>query len=249
MNAVAGIRRFRLFFGKNISTEFVKETPELTVYVDHDARREKIAEAAFDLFAQKGYDGVTYGKIADRCGLSRTAIYKYFPDKEKIFLFAIRRATEKMSTTIGRIVDRTDLSWEEKIRRVLHFTLKLLSENRIFLTVVLDYLISQKMAGANIRRRVRRHTFGMRFLLERLLDAGKESEEFRPIRSVSGAASLYSLLESYVLNLTVIEAIDWKDSLALIDSMIDDLKIRTEERTAEDRIKSLSTENIAEKIF
>lgn len=201
----------------------------MTAYVDHGARRNKIAEVAFDLFAERGYDGVTYGKIAHRCGISRTAIYKYFADKEQIFLYAIRQATDKMSSTVQKVVDRTDLAWSEKIRRVLHLTLKLLSENRVFLTVVLDYLITQKQSGANVRRKVRRHTFGMRFLLGRLIASAVREGDFRTTDADKSAGRLYSLLESYVLNLTVIEAMDWKDCLNLIDSTIDDLEIRKQE--------------------
>lgn len=198
----------------------------MTAYVDHGARRDRIAEAAFDLFAEHGYDGVTFGKIASRCGISRTAIYQYFPDKERIFLYAIRQATDKMSSTIQKVVDRTDLSYSEKLRRILHLTLKLLAENRVFLTVVLHYLITQKQSGTNVRRKVRRHTFGMRFLLGRLIAAAVDEGNFRPVDADTSAGHLYSLLESYVLNLTVIEAMEWKDCLGLIDAMIDGLEIK-----------------------
>lgn len=196
----------------------------MTVYVDHNARRDAILEIAFNLFARDGYGGVTYRKIAAGCKISRTTIYKYFRDKEQIFLFAIRQATDKLSQTVQKVVDRTDLPQDEKIRRVLHLTLKLLSENRVFLTVVLDYLITQKLSGADVRRKVRRHTFGMRFLLSRLIDNAVREGSFRTIDPSAAAGHLYSLLESYVLNLTVIEAMDWKDCLSLIDTMIDDFK-------------------------
>ncbi|MGN1064835.1 MAG: TetR/AcrR family transcriptional regulator, partial [Thermoguttaceae bacterium] len=45
-----------------------------------------ILERAFELFAEEGFSGVTYQKIADRCGISRTSIYKYFKDKDQIFI-------------------------------------------------------------------------------------------------------------------------------------------------------------------
>lgn len=194
----------------------------MTVLVDHTARRNMILERAFELFALEGFSGVTYQKIAARCGISRTAIYKYFTDKEQIFTFAIRQATDKMSQTVAKVVDRADLTPVEKIRRVLHLTLKLLSENRVFLTVVLDYLITQKASGGDVRKKVRRHTFGMRIVLSRLIQDGIRQGLLRKIAPDASAGHLYSLLESYVLNLTVIDAMDWKDSLALIDEMIDD---------------------------
>ena len=187
----------------------------MTVLVDHTARRNAILERAFELFAREGFAGVTYQKIASRCGISRTTIYKYFRDKEQIFNFAVRQATDKMSGLVAKVVDRDDLSPVEKIRRVLHLTLKLLSENRVFLTVVLDYLITQKASGGDVRKKVRRNTFGMRIVLSRLIQDGIRLGLLRKIDSDSAAWHLYSLLESYVLNLTVIDAMDWRGSLAL----------------------------------
>jgi len=198
----------------------------MTLYVDHNARREMILETAFTLFARDGYGGVTYQKIAAVCHISRTAIYKYFKDKEQIFNYAIHQATDKISRAVKKVMDRGDLTPYEKIRRVLHLTLKLLSENQVFLTVVLDYLITQKQAGANVRRIVRRHTFGMKILLSRLIRDAVGGDFFRQVDPETAAGQLYSILESYVLNLTVIGVMDWKDSLGLIDGMIDDFMKR-----------------------
>lgn len=195
----------------------------MTLYVDHQARRNQILETAFALFAQEGYDGVTYRKIAVSCNISRTTIYKYFKDKEQIFNYAIHQATDKISRTVQKVMDRSDLAPDGKIRRVLHLTLKLLAENRVFLTVVLDYLITQKQAGNNVRRIVRRHTFGMRILLSRLVQDASETGLFRAVDSEKAAGRLYGLLESFVLNLTVLDALNWKDCLSLIDETVDDL--------------------------
>ena len=37
-----------------------------------------ILDRSLQLFAEQGYQSVTFQKIADRCGLSRTILYKYF---------------------------------------------------------------------------------------------------------------------------------------------------------------------------
>ena len=47
--------------------------------------REKILDAARDLFVTHGYEGVTMRKVADRIEYSPTAIYLYFADKESLF--------------------------------------------------------------------------------------------------------------------------------------------------------------------
>jgi AcrR family transcriptional regulator len=47
--------------------------------------REKILDAARELFMAEGYDGVSMRKIASRIEYTPTAIYDYFGDKEELF--------------------------------------------------------------------------------------------------------------------------------------------------------------------
>lgn len=198
----------------------------MAVLVDHSQRRVKILECAFELFAEEGFSGLTYQKIADRCQISRTSIYKYFKDKDQIFIYAIKLSTDKLSKTIKKVTDRSDLSPVDKIRRVLHLTVKLLADNQIFLSVVLDYLTSLKSTGADVRRKARARTFGFKFLLKYLVEDAINQNLFRPGNPELIAARFYCIIESLVLNLTVTDAMDRKECLALIDSTVDDCLIR-----------------------
>ena len=195
----------------------------MTVLVDHSRRRVEILERAFELFAEEGFAGVTYQKIANRCGVSRTSIYKYFKDKDEIFVYAIKLATKNLSTTVKKVVEREDWSTVDKIRRVMRLTVKLLEENRVFLSVVLDYLTSLKSSGGDVRRKARRHPFGFRFLLTRWVADAVAKGQLRSVDAEQTAARLYCIVEAYVLNLTVTDAMDDKDCVALINSYLDEL--------------------------
>lgn len=200
----------------------------MAVLVDHSLRRIQILESAFELFAEEGFSGVTYQKIADRCEISRTSIYKYFKDKDQIFIYAIKLSTDKISTTVKKVIERPELTPVDKIRRVLHLTIKLLTDNRVFLSVVLDYLTSIKSTGADVRRKARSRTFGMKFLLTRLVGEAIKENFFRAGDPELIALRLYSIIEAYVLNLTVTDTMDRKDCLTLIDSTVDDCMIEPE---------------------
>lgn len=52
---------------------------------ERDEIREKILDAARDLFLECGYEGVTMRKVAERIEYSPTAIYLHFADKEAMF--------------------------------------------------------------------------------------------------------------------------------------------------------------------
>jgi AcrR family transcriptional regulator len=196
--------------------------------VDHNQRRIQILTKAFALFAEEGYAGVTYQKVADRCGHSRTALYKYFQNKEEMFLFAVKLATGNLTTLIENTLRHHEGTPLEKLLRILRVTVRLLANNRIFLTVGLDYILTQKQHGKDVRRQVRRHTFGMKHLLTKLLREAVVAGELRIPQIETAAHHLYGMLESFVLNLTVTDILDEKDCIELIDGYLDQLKSRSE---------------------
>jgi AcrR family transcriptional regulator len=203
----------------------------MTTIVDHNQRRIQILTKAFALFAEEGYAGVTYQKVADRCGLSRTAIYKYFQNKEEMFLYAIQLATGNLTTLIENTLRNHGGTPLEKLVRVLRVTVRLLADNHIFLTVILDYILTQKQHGKDVRRQVRRHTFGMKYLLTRLLREASVAGELKVRQIETVAHHLFGMLESFILNLTVTNIMDEKDYLDLIDGYIEQLKGQGDCRT------------------
>jgi len=196
----------------------------MTTTVDHQQRRIQILNKAFALFAEEGYAGVTYQKVADRCGISRTAIYKYFQNKEEIFLYAVKLATDNLNTLIENTLRHYEGTPLEKLVRILHLTVRLLADNRIFLTVILDYVLTQKQHGKDVRRQVRRYTFGMQHLLAKLLREAADLGELQNRPAETASHHLYGMLESFVLNLTVTNILDEKDCIELIDGYIEQLK-------------------------
>ncbi len=53
---------------------------------DGHLRRAEILEVAERIFIAQGYEGATIRKIADEVGVSSTALYMHFPDKDAILL-------------------------------------------------------------------------------------------------------------------------------------------------------------------
>src|SRR6202000_2263091 len=49
--------------------------------------RERLIEAALDLFTEKGYDATTVTEIAERAGVTKMTFFRHSPDKREV-LFA-----------------------------------------------------------------------------------------------------------------------------------------------------------------
>jgi TetR/AcrR family transcriptional regulator, transcriptional repressor of aconitase len=60
-------------------------------------RREQILEGARRCFAENGYEGATVVRLEDEIGLSRGAIFNYFPSKEDLFVELAVRDSARMS--------------------------------------------------------------------------------------------------------------------------------------------------------
>ncbi len=57
-----------------------------------EARPDEVLDAALDLFLEKGFAATRVEDIATRAGLSKGAVYLYFPSKEAILEGLVRRA-------------------------------------------------------------------------------------------------------------------------------------------------------------
>ena len=67
-------------------------------------RREQILGGARRCFAEHGYEGATVARLEDEIGLSRGAIFNYFPSKEDLFVelaVATARACRRSGSTTG----------------------------------------------------------------------------------------------------------------------------------------------------
>jgi len=73
------------------------------------ARRTQIIEAAYRCFAEKGFQRATMRDICKAAGLSRGAVYNYFPSKDDIITASgeedRRRSAEMIASAAGEDVD------------------------------------------------------------------------------------------------------------------------------------------------
>jgi AcrR family transcriptional regulator len=72
------------------------------------ARREQILEGARRAFARHGYEGATVALLEEEIGLSRGAIFNYFPDKWSLFFeLAARDQHELLTMMVEQGLDAT----------------------------------------------------------------------------------------------------------------------------------------------
>lgn len=79
-----------------------------TIAAHRDAVREATLDAAGTLVAEHGLTGVTMSQIAQRSGIGRATLYKYFPDLDSVLVAWHERQVSGHLRHLAEIADRTD---------------------------------------------------------------------------------------------------------------------------------------------
>ena len=177
----------------------------MAIVVEHEKRKHEILDKALDIFMEEGYDDVTFQKIADRCGITRTTLYIYFKNKKEIFLWSIKQLTSKLETDLLIIIRNSGLTATERLRAVLSSILQDCTENKRLFNVVLMYLLQLQKTGKNPGERVRRRILRLRHMLSTLIIEGINAGEFQRLNVRDINEMLYGLIESAIFRLAILD--------------------------------------------
>ena len=85
---------------------------------DGHLRRAEILSAAERIFVAHGYEGATIRKIADEVGVSSTALYMHFRDKDQILLEICSSAMEELLAN-NRLISAKPIDPVSRVRMML----------------------------------------------------------------------------------------------------------------------------------
>jgi AcrR family transcriptional regulator len=176
----------------------------MSIIVEHEKRREEILRKALEVFVVEGYDDATYQKIADRCGVQRTTLYLYFKNKQDIFKNVVKQLTETIETDFTPFMEDRSISPSERLKAVMDSIMDAFARHRKLLAVTLEYLIRIGRAEGDPADRVRRRTIRLKRHILHLVLEGVKSGEFRPVDAHAASDTLYAILESSIMRLTVL---------------------------------------------
>ena len=85
------------------------------------ARKEEILQIATELFAEHGFSDAMTQVLADRLGVGKGTIYRYFPSKRELFLAAADRVMRKMQEEILASIVGVEDGLEQVSRAIMAF--------------------------------------------------------------------------------------------------------------------------------
>ncbi len=196
----------------------------MAIIVEHEKRKHEILEKSLDIFVEEGYEDVTFQKIADRCGITRTTLYIYFKNKREIFLCSIKQLTAGLEEGLREIIKSKDITDSKKLKEILVLILRKCEENRKLFNVVLTYLLQIQKSGKDSGERVRRRVLRLRHLLSWILIEGINSGEFRHIDVKATNELFYGLIQSSIFRLAVLNQTNVDELIDAVDIAIQGIK-------------------------
>ncbi|WP_373523408.1 TetR/AcrR family transcriptional regulator [Aquiflexum sp.] len=79
----------------------------------------KILQVAYNFFIEKGYRNTTMDEIAQKLGISKKTLYKYFPGKLELLGAAFDMLTNKLSIKVNAILDNDMIPYTVKLKSIL----------------------------------------------------------------------------------------------------------------------------------
>ncbi len=81
-------------------------TPRTFQRLDPATRRDQILDAANALFAERGYEEVTIGDVAQNAGVARGLVHHYFGGRKEVYVALVERLTaereDRLPPSVGR---------------------------------------------------------------------------------------------------------------------------------------------------
>ena len=71
--------------------------------VNHDKRREQLAEAAWRVIRREGLEGVTVRSVADEAGMSLGSLRHYFVTQSELLAFSMRMVSDRVNQRIAKL--------------------------------------------------------------------------------------------------------------------------------------------------
>ena len=192
----------------------------MAIIVEHEKRKKEILRKSLDVFVEEGYEDVTFQKIADRCGITRTTLYIYFHNKYDIFIESIKEMLGSMELEIKKWLNQ-DISQEEILRQVVNIIFVKIEQNKKLLVVLLSYFIQLKKAGIDIEERIQRRVIRLRHILSTIIIRGIKQGVFYHLIVKDMNDLLYGLIESAIFRLAILNQDNLNDLKKTINVAID----------------------------
>jgi len=168
--------------------------------VNHKQKKIEIVEEAMKIFAQKGFSNTRLSDIARGCGIGRTSIYRYFSNKEDIFIYVIESIFRSLQEELKKVMERDQGETTEKIKEIMEKIALGFNRERNLMIIFVEMRILLQRGNTVLWKKLQVYQDFLTRGFEDLLEQGMERGELKIIEKKSMARSLTLIVDSLVLH-------------------------------------------------
>ena len=158
-------------------------------------RRERILDAAFTVFSQRGYRQAGVDEVGRQAETSKGGVYFHFPTKESLFLELLRTTADRLTAK----VERSIAPYEDPIERAdvaLRTVLGVFAGHR---TMARLFLIDAVGAGSEFQAELQRLHERFAGIISRQLDEAIAAGTIEPIDTEVAGMAWFGALNEVVM--------------------------------------------------
>ncbi len=145
---------------------------------DHGKRRTALLEAAFDVIAKSGFEGLRMRAVAKRVGVNIATLHYYFPSKQALIEGLAQWIGAKFVTLHGSAPKTTGLPALDRLRQEFSDVRYYLQQHSQMLLVLQEFSLRGKR-DAEVQKVVDRMYFHWRHGIEQMVQQGIADGAFR----------------------------------------------------------------------
>lgn len=161
-------------------------------------KKEKIYEAALQVYSEHGYEGSNVEMIAERAGIGKGTIYLYFKGKEDMFMKTIEHAMMSFAEFLNKNICNCN-SAAEKLNNYIDGTFSLIVNNHQLARIVVKELPNFTVKMLNDPKVKKRKMFEIRVgTIRNIIEEGKANGEFRNVDTDTIALMILGAVNIYI---------------------------------------------------
>lgn len=158
-------------------------------------KEDEILEAASSVFASRLFHEVLVDEVAERAGVGKGTIYRYFDTKEELYLAVVQRGFSRLNERLAASLD-PGVGPRERLRREAAEILRFFWDRR-------DFFALMQRAGERLQSKqgeIRRDRERLRDGLSGIVAEGVRRGEFRAVAPRRAADLFLGLVRAALLN-------------------------------------------------
>ncbi|MGI6567424.1 MAG: TetR/AcrR family transcriptional regulator [Limnochordia bacterium] len=165
--------------------------------VPMDTKRERIKQAALEIFSSRGFANTTVQEIAERAKVGKGTLYTYYAAKEDVLTDLLIDGLTNMGQHIEKKI-RTLQGSAARLRAIVREQLRYFHEHQSLCRLITREVWGHSDQSSSLAQRVRS---GYIKMLQEVVENGIKDGELRSLDSHTVAAALYGMVSMVALSL------------------------------------------------